>query len=191
MLNRYRVKSSIGGSNPPLSASNFQVLRLRSGFRLRTPASLTPARWLKFEPPSLRQQLPGPSTPLRISPADSPLRSRPQDGSSSNPPHSATTFQVLRLRSGFRLRTPASLTPARWLKFESPSLRQQLPGPSTPLRISPADSRFAHARKMAQVRTPLSPPGLLKNPSKSITYFIFNELSLSALPTSLCKLYIF
>jgi hypothetical protein len=41
------------------------------------------------------------------------------------------------------------------------------------------------------IRIPLSPPGLLRNPSKSITYFVFNELPLSALPTNLCKLCIF
>ena len=42
---------------------------------------------------------------------------------------------------------------------ETPSTAR-FKGPSTPLRISPAGSRFAHARKTAQVRIPLSPPDL-------------------------------
>jgi hypothetical protein len=49
----FRGNSNLG-SNPSLSAS-IEVLRLRSGFRLRTPASLTPAKRLKFESQSLRQ----------------------------------------------------------------------------------------------------------------------------------------
>ena len=65
---------------------------------------------------------------------------------------------VLRLRSGFRLRTPASLTPAQRLKFESRLAHHARDGPSTALRISPADSRFAHARTAAQVRVPPRPP---------------------------------
>src|SRR5882724_8283350 len=131
-----------------------RVPSLRSGFRLRTPAALTPARRLNF---LLRRchyvSVTSSFTSLRISPADSrcadarktaqlfaaslplcfryeflrfaqdfacglPLRSRPQDGS---------TFccvvaimfplRVPSLRSGFRLRTPAALTPARRLNF--------------------------------------------------------------------------
>jgi hypothetical protein len=42
----------------------------------------------------------------------------------------------------------------------NPSLSARIAGPSTPLRISPAGSRFADARKTAQVRILVSPPYL-------------------------------
>ena len=63
---------------------------LRSGFRLRAPASLTPAKRLKFDS-------------LRAHHLFSTLRYCPDPS----------------LRSGFRLRAPASLTPAKRLKFDS------------------------------------------------------------------------
>ena len=48
----FRGNSNLG-SNPSLSAS-LMVLRLRSGFRLRARAPLTPAKRLKFESRFLR-----------------------------------------------------------------------------------------------------------------------------------------
>ncbi len=89
-----------------------------------------------------------------------PLRSRPQIGSSSSPFFGTKLgFFGPSLHSGFRLRAPASLTPANRLKFES-LLRHQvrLPRSLAALGISPAGSRFAHARKAAQVRVPSSAP---------------------------------
>ena len=84
-----------------------------------------------------------------------PLRSRPQSGSSSNPSLSASLPPGPSLRSGFRLRAPASLTPAKRLKFESLPLRQSSARPLATLGISPAART---PRKAAQVRIPPSPP---------------------------------
>jgi len=65
-------------------------------------------------------------------------------------------LQVPRCRSGFRRRAPASLTPAQRLKFDSrwryqvmlgEGCQLQVPRPdASGLGISPAGSRFAHAR---------------------------------------------
>src|SRR5713101_6078996 len=174
---------------------------LRSGFRLRAPASLTPAKRLKFR---ARDQHWIPRC-ARDFACGLPLRSRPQNGSSFVPEisigslaalgispagsrfaHARKTAQVScqrsaldpSLRSGFRLRAPASLTPAKRLKFRardqhwSPRCARDfacgLPLRSRPqngssfvpeisigalaaLGISPAGSRFAHAHKAAQV----------------------------------------
>src|SRR5262249_35476389 len=68
---------------------------LRSGFRLRAPASLTPAKRLKRDP-SLRSGF-----RLRAPASLTPAKRLKRDPS---------------LRSGFRLRAPASLTPAKRLK---------------------------------------------------------------------------
>src|SRR5581483_10197131 len=103
-----------------------------------------------------------------------PLRSRLQNASSSNLPvptilsrasflHPHFFFTDPSLRSGFRLQAPASLTPAKRLKFKSArpdhSLSCQLSPPSfflhrsfASLSISPAGSRFAHACKTPQVQ---------------------------------------
>jgi hypothetical protein len=73
------------------------------------------------------------------------------------------------IRSGFRLRAPAALTPAKRLKFD-PRWRYHVLqlvfqarrsfGSLHSLRISPAVSRCAHARKAAQVRSPMALPRL-------------------------------
>jgi hypothetical protein len=64
-----------------------------------------------------------------------------------------SSIPIPRLRSGFRLRARAALTPAQRLKFKS-DRRLQHPDPSTALGISPAGYpfRFAqpHARMTAQ-----------------------------------------
>src|SRR6266404_5959257 len=84
-------------------------------------------------------------------------------------PTRASKFLQLRLtrdpslRSGFRLRAPASLTPANRLKFDSEPRLQISPTAINTrslaaLGISPAGSRFAHARKPAQVRFSPAPP---------------------------------
>src|SRR5713101_9751748 len=70
------------------------------------------------------------------------------------------------LRSGFRLRAPAALTPARRLKFESLRARQLLPDPSlrsgfrlrAPASLTPArrlkfDSLRAHHSTYRRLRT--------------------------------------
>ncbi len=92
---RERSAKPLSVSSILTRASKFLQLRLtrdpslRSGFRLRAPASLTPANRLKFDSDPRLQFL-----QLRLT----------RDPS---------------LCSGFRLRAPASLTPANRLKFDS------------------------------------------------------------------------
>src|SRR5216684_658635 len=101
-------------------------------------------------------------SPLGISPAGSrfaharkPAQVRISPGAPDSP-LSLSTEIPLSARD-FACRAPASLTPANRLKFESLRAHQIPPYPClqrslSPLGISPAGSRFAHARKPAQVR---------------------------------------
>ncbi len=149
------------GVKSPAGTSKEEIPRLRSGFRLRAPAALTPAKrlnlksadqkWLwGFKSPSRHQQRRDPSATLGISAAGSRCAH-------------ARKEQIPRLRSGFRLRAPAVLTPAKrlnlksadqkWLwGFKSPSRHQQRTDPSATLGISAAGSRCAHARKAPQLK---------------------------------------
>src|SRR5271165_1551817 len=83
---------------------------------LATPASVNPrgevAEWLKA--PASKADEPERAPGVRISPS---------------PPVLETKFELRdpSRRSGFRLRAPAALTPAKRLKFESPPLRQFYP----------------------------------------------------------------
>src|SRR5579864_6920621 len=126
------------GFESPLSHQPPQILRqLRSGFRLRAPASLTPAKRLNLR--SGGETHGGSSPPFRTNLHRSfancaqdfgcglPLRSRPQ---------SASTYDLAGKPMGVRVPpfAPTSTDPS-----------------PTALRISAAGSRFAHARKAPQL----------------------------------------
>src|SRR5215469_15983368 len=78
------------------------ILRLRSGFRLRAPASLTPAKRLNLKSAAFKRGV-GVRVPL----------SAPTE-----------IHGILRLRSGFRLRAPASLTPTKRLNLKSAAFKR-------------------------------------------------------------------
>src|SRR5215469_5537557 len=116
---------------------SFDSAALRSGFRLRAPASLTPAKRLNLKSAGLKK-LVGVRVPLS---APSLNTFRAQRGipilTMVDREVFSGSFDSAALRSGFRLRAPASLTPARRLNLKSAGLK-----------------------KLVGVRVPLSAPSL-------------------------------